>query len=1142
MTTQQQRIDLLRQRAASHILCLDGATGTALASFELTAADFGGAAYDGCNEYLVITRPDVVEGVHRRYLEAGADIIETNSFGSTSIVLREYALEDQVHRLNLEAARIARTMADRYSTADKPRFVAGCMGPTSKSICITGGVTFHELRDAFRQQALALIEGGVDYLLLETMQDTLNLKAGLIGATEAMEQLGVDMPLAVSVTIEPMGTMLAGQAIEALYNSIEHFPLLYVGLNCATGPDFMTGHIRSLAQLATCGVACVPNAGLPDENGRYQQSPTDVAGKLAQFMDEGWLNFVGGCCGTTDEHIRMISAEAAKRPARTPQPATPFALSGIEYLPIEPGELYLVGERTNVIGSRKFKRLIAEGNLDEAVEVARKQIRGGAHIIDVCLANPDRDEHTDMQAFMAALMRSIKVPFMIDSTDAAVVEVALQYSQGKAIINSINLEQGTERLDEVVPLLKTYGAAVVVGTIDEDPEHGMAVTAQRKLEIARRSYDILVNRYGLRPENIVFDPLVFPVATGDEQYRTSARETIEGIALIREEFPHCAITIGLSNVSFGLPPAAREILNAVFLKHCVDAGLTMPIINPEMMVRYASIEAEDLQLAENLIFARGEDPITPFADKFRERKTQQKATSDESLPVAQRLQSNIVEGSRENLHPRLDEAMAQMPPLDVINGPLMAGMAEVGRLFNDNKLIVAEVLQSAEVMKASVDYLSQFMEADQVTTRGTMVLATVKGDVHDIGKNLVDIIMTNNGYKVINLGIKIPSEQIIEAIEKHKPDFVGLSGLLVRSAQQMTTTAADMKAAGIDIPLMVGGAALSENFTSQKIQPQYEGLAIYCRDPMECLALAGRLLDDDQRQSVVEELWNKRLKREELSQEAASTRPAASTASQRVQPVERVPLPPDLKRHVHMESDLQTIFDHINPHMLYGKHLGYKGFPEALARGEAKAVQLQKQVQEIMDEIQRRGDIQPGAVYRYFQAHRSSENSITLLDSLEQPLRTISFPRNPGLDLCLADYVHPERDYLCLFIVSTGPKLGQLAQQEKEKGNYQRSHIMASLALEMAESLAEILHIRLRHMWGIGEQSPLPKQDLFGARYRGKRYAPGYSALPDLSVQEDLFALLHPDELGVKLTESHMMDPEASTSGFVFHHPQARYF
>src|SRR5216684_806345 len=840
-----------RKAFESRILLMDGAMGTMIQARDLSDQDFGGAQFEGCNEHLNLTRPDVIRAIHEAYLDAGADLISPNSFGCAPYVLAEYGLTDRCHEITLAGARLAREAADSRSTSARPRFVLGAMGPGTRTITVTGGVTFDQVLDAYYRQARALIEGGVDALMLETCQDTLNVKAAAIGVRRALAEAGQPLPLMVSGTIEPMGTMLAGQGVDALYASLEHLDLFSIGLNCATGPEFMTDHLRSLSEMATCLVTVYPNAGLPDERGHYEETPESLALKMRRFVEEGWVNAVGGCCGTTPAHITALSRVIGDHAPRRPVASRAAAVSGIEALyPTDDNQPVLVGERTNVIGSRKFKDLIVEDKFEEGSEVGRGQVKGGAQVLDICLANPDRDEAADMERFMAIVTRKVKVPLMIDSTDATVIELALRHCQGKSIVNSINLEDGEERFEKVVPLLRTYGGAAVVGCIDEDKQQGMAVTRQRKLAIAERSYDLLTRKYGLPARDLIFDALVFPVGTGDANYVGSAVETIEGIRAIKERFPECKTILGISNVSFGLPAAGREVLNSVFLYHCTKAGLDYAIVNTERLERYPSIPEAERRLAEDLIFWRGADPVAAFAAYFREKK-KAPATAIRALPLDERLARYIVEGSRDGLIDDLNEKLKEAAPLDIVNGPLMRGMDEVGRLFGDNQLIVAEVLQSAEAMKAAVAHLEPFMEKAGAATRGTIVLATVKGDVHDIGKNLVEIILSNNGYRVINLGIKVPPEKLIEAYREHSPDAIGLSGLLVKSAQQMVITAGDLKEHDIRVPLLVGGAALSEKFTINKIAPAYGEAVCYAKDAMTGLRLMNELMDPGQRDTLL---------------------------------------------------------------------------------------------------------------------------------------------------------------------------------------------------------------------------------------------------------------------------------------------------
>lgn len=680
--------DALQRR----ILLLDGAMGTMIQQEDLSPDDFGGEELEGCNEMLVLTRPDVIQGIHEAYLKAGADLIETNTFGATSVVLADYDIPERAREINLVAAKLARNAVDKYSTADKPRFVVGAMGPTTKTLSVTGGVTFAELIESYQEQALALIEGGVDVLLLETSQDTLNVKAGSIGIRQAFEQTGIELPLMISGTIEPMGTTLAGQNIESFCISLEHLHPISIGLNCATGPEFMRDHIRSLSEMSSAAISCYPNAGLPDENGQYHESPDSLARKMAAFAEKGWLNIAGGCCGTTPEHIRVMSESMAQFEPRPLVGHHPPAVSGIEPVYIEQDNRpYMVGERTNVLGSRKFKRLIVEGKYEEASEIARAQVKSGAHVIDICVQDPDRDEMTDMEAFLKLVVNKVKVPLVIDTTDIKVIDKALQYSQGKAIINSINLEDGEEKFEKMAPLIHKYGAAVVVGTIDE---RGQAISREDKLEVAKRSYDLLVNRYGLAAEDLIFDTLVFPVGTGDEQYIGSAKETIEGIRIIKEALPGVHTILGISNVSFGLPEAGREVLNSVYLYECTKAGLDYAIVNTEKLERYASIPEHERKLAEDLIYKTNDDTLSAFVAAFRNKKVEKKEKIS-NLSLEERLASYVVEGSKEGLIPDLEQALVKYSSLEIINGPLMKGMEEVGRLFNNNELIVAEVLQSA---------------------------------------------------------------------------------------------------------------------------------------------------------------------------------------------------------------------------------------------------------------------------------------------------------------------------------------------------------------------------------------------------------------------------------------------------------------
>jgi 5-methyltetrahydrofolate--homocysteine methyltransferase len=833
------------------------------------------------------------------------------------------------------------------------------------------------------------------------------------------------------------------------------------------------------------------------------------------------------------------------RGPRTPAARALQAVSGLEVLyPTEDNRAIFVGERTNVIGSRRFKELIVAEDFESAAEIGRAQVRGGAQVLDVCLANPDRDETTDMDRFMANLTRKVKVPLMIDSTDARVLELALRHCQGKAIVNSINLEDGEERFERVCPLLRAYGAAVIVGCIDEDKQQGMAVTRTRKLAIAERSYALLTERYGIPARDLIFDSLVFPVGTGDRNYLGSAVETIEGVAAIKARLPETKTILGISNVSFGLPPAGREVLNAVFLYHCTKAGLDYAIVNTERLERYASIPEGERRLAEDLLFGRGADPVAAFAAHFRGR--QKAAPVAQTLSLDERLARYIVEGSREGLIEDLDSKLKEAAPLDIVNGPLMRGMDEVGRLFNDNQLIVAEVLQSAEAMKAAVAHLEPFMEKAEAATRGTFVLATVKGDVHDIGKNLVEIILGNNGYRVINLGIKVPPETLIAACQEHKPDAIGLSGLLVKSAQQMVVTAQDFRAAGIEIPLFVGGAALTKKFTATRIAPEHAGLTVYAKDAMDGLNLANQLFSAPTRDALIGRV---RAEQAALATgDAATARPAAPldqppparVSLTRVEP----PAPPDLEPHLLREVPLAHIYPYLNLQMLYGKHLGVRGLVSRLLEdGDPKVLEIHEVVEALKREAAEHGWLRARGIYQWFRVRATGETLI-VADARGAEQARFTFPRQrDGERLCLTDYVRDDADdAVAMFTVTCGEGVRERAETLKQRGEYLESHALQALAIECAEAFAEMLHARLRTLWGFPDAPDVKIADKLKGRYRGIRVSFGYPACPSLADQATLFALLRPEQIGLALTEGFMMDPEASVSALVFHHPGAKYF
>ncbi len=1158
----------LKRLFGERILVVDGAMGTALEELNPSGSDFGGEDLVGCYEALNLSAPQLVEDVHRSYISAGAEIIKTNSFNGLRRTLTEYDLGYQTHKIARTAAEIARKSIEQYAE-DRRIFVMGSMGPGTKSITVTGGITFDEVVETYKEVALGLLEGNVDILLLETVQDTLNLKAALMGVKAAQLELDRSAPVAVSVTIEKGGTMLAGQNIEALYYTLSGFDLLSIGINCGTGPAMMTDHLRTLAKLSRFPVSFWPNAGLPDEDGNFNEGPEVFREVVGRFARNGYLNLAGGCCGTTPDHIRAIrEAVDGVTPRPFSEDSHSPALTGAETALVDADSRpVFVGERTNTIGSKKFKRLIAKKSWGLAAEVGRGQVRKGAMALDLCTADPERDEVSDYLNVLKPLLRKVRVPILVDTTDPAVVEAAFKTIGGKPAVNSVNLEDGGKRLRAIASLAKEYGAALVCGLIDDNPESGMAVTLERKLEVTEKIYRVLRDEFNIPDADIIFDPLVFPAGTGDPNYVDAARQTVKAIRRIKEVYSKCLTILGISNVSFGLPRAGRDVVNSVFLYECTQAGLDMAIVNTERLRRYPTIPKKERKLAEDLLFVGNVDSIAAFNHYFGDMAV--KADEDEwsGFSTEEKVFRAVVEARREGLMENIDSLLWEMSPMSIVNGPLLQGMDEVGRLFGDNKLIIAEVLESAEVMKTAVDHLRHFIPGgSSPKSKGKIVLATVKGDVHDIGKNLVDIIMSNNGFEVIDLGIKVPPETIIEAVREHKPDMIGLSGLLVRSAQQMVNTATDLSAAGVGIPLMVGGAALTQKFALTKIAPAYKGAVLYTSKAMDGLSLGNRIIDPVQLPKLIKECEKKRTEAEKgkplpeekprakrrrpvrkIKPRVTATKPEAELEVLPSRWIETdVPEPPDLEMHIEKELPSEDIFEYINVHMLYGKHLWVEGLGKRMKNpDDVKFIKLQEQVKEVFEEAVWEGILVPQAVYRWFKAWSGGEQIY-----VENPdggeVENFYFPRqrNNG-DLSATDWLRPRElgdDYINMFVITTGPDIGYKATQMRKEGRLLASHILQALALEMTEATAEWLHEKLRRDWGIGDPPSFMLEDLFKTRYRGVRLSFGYPACPVIEDQAGLFRLLKPEQIGIKLTESMMMAPEASVSAVVFHHPEGRYF
>ena len=1167
MATSQYKnsYDFLQNDLKNRILLLDGAMGTMIQKQNLTADDFGGEKYEGCNDYLVLTKPEIIKNIHKEYLKSGSDIIETNSFGALDIVLKDYDLEDRAFEMSKRAAELVNEAILEYRSENpddtRHLYVAGALGPSNKSISVTGGVTFDELVHTYYTAVSGLLAGGVDLILFETIQDTRNLKAAYLGLKKAMEE-NYTVPLMLSFTIESTGTTLAGQTADAFYYAVNHMHPFSVGLNCATGPEFMTQFLKTLNDISNTYISVYPNAGLPNEDGEYEETPVTLANKLEPFFKNKYLNIVGGCCGTTPDYIKEIKEKTVNYEPRNIDKDKNFNnLSGLISLETPKDRPIYVGERTNVIGSRIFKNLIAQEKFDEATEVARLQIKGDADVIDVCLANPDRDEVADMKAFLEKVSKFAKVPIMIDSTDINVVEKGLTYLQGKGIINSINLEDGEEKFKKMAEVIKEFGAAVVVGLIDEE---GMAVSLEKKIKVARRSYELLTKKYGIDERDIIFDTLVFPVATGDQKYIGSATATIEAIREIKKEMPNVKTILGISNISFGLPIAGREVLNTYYMNKAYEAGLDFAIVNTEKIIPMDEISDEEKELSENILFHTDDENVSKFANFYRDKKATKKKVDVSNLTAEEKVANLVVEGSKKDLTILLDELLKKYTPIEIINGPLMTGMDEVGRLFNKNDLIVAEVLQSAEVMKASVAHLEQFMEKDESSVKGKIIMATVKGDVHDIGKNLVGIIIGNNGYEVIDLGINTPAEKIRDAVVKEKADFLGLSGLLVKSAAEMVNTVAVLREAGISIPIFVGGAALTEKFTVNKIEPAYENnIVIYSKDAMTALSDLNKMIDEKKFEEFREYLQKRRdlllikdekeLQKLKVKQTVSDIKDKDGTFDYSKIEIpkynfEKIYKPETLNKQIITNIKAKDVFPFINLQMLIGKHLGLKWIVgKMLEKQDPRTVKMYNEIKEIIEHGDEYFDIT--AIYKYFPVRRKygkekNEFSLEILsDDLSKVIETFNFPRQKyGQYLSLNDYVNPDGiDYVGFFVATAGEKSRIVSNELKAKGEFYKGHLVNSIGLELAEATSEYIHQIMRKDVGIIDKE-LQTEDILKANYQGNRYSFGYPACPDLSDQKKLFKLLKPEIYGIKLTDEFMMYPEASVSAIVFSQPFCKYF
>ena len=1170
-------LDTLKER----IVVFDGAMGTNLQVQNLSLEDFGGLRFEGCNENLLVTRPDAVENVHVAFLDVGCDVIETNSFNGTPVDFAEYDIGDKAYEMNVLAARLAKRIAADYSTKDKPRWVAGSMGPGRK-LPTLGHITFADLRAAYAEQVRGLLDGGADLLIVETCQDLLQTKAALAAIFGHFEKHRVRVPVIAQVTIEIFGTMLNGTEIGAALTALAPFPIDVVGMNCGTGPRHMTESIRYLCENSPLPVSVLPNAGLPsvvDGKMHYDETPETFTNQVIHFAHDFGVNVVGGCCGTTPAHLKLV-VDAMQRitPKARDAKLVPAASSIYFQQPyVQDASFLIVGERVNASGSKKMRDLLNAENWDGLVALAKEQEREGAHILDVNVDFVGRNGEKDMHELASRLVTNIKLPLMFDSTEWEKMEAGLQHAGGKSILNSTNYEDGVPRFSKVLALAKTYGASVVIGTIDEE---GMARTADGKFAIAKRAYEQATGELDFPASDIFFDSLALPISTGIEEDRRNALETIEGIRRIKKELPGCFTILGVSNISFGLNPASRVVLNSVFLHDAVEAGLDAAIVNASKIEPLNRIGERELQVARDLIYDRREfegevctyDPLTAFTTLFENVKAKSAKKESKGATVEERLKNHIIDGEKIGLEDELTKALETHPALDIINNILLDGMKVVGDLFGSGQMQLPFVLQSAEAMKAAVRFLEPFMEKKGgATAKGTLVLATVKGDVHDIGKNLVDIILTNNGYKVINLGIKQPIDNILQAQDEHKADAIGMSGLLVKSTLIMKDNLDLMNERGITVPVILGGAALTRRYVDEDLKSIYKGSLYYAGDAFaglhtmdklvggngqaETTKDAGRPGDaeivdapEDVEDLVGEEAKlgiRKALKPRGVIKIAGDT---THTTRSSVRQDVAIPKAPFYGSRVVSEIPLDDVFAFVNETALFK---GQWQFKQGKRPAEEYAALVRDKVRPIYEELKERSKreqlLQPRVVYGYFPA-QSSGNDLIIYDDYEKTERMrFTFPRQPsGKNLCLTDFfaakVSGRIDVVAFHLVTMGSRATEYSQELFKSDNYAEYLYFHRLSVEGAEALAELWHKRIREELNIAGEDAADVRKLFQQRYQGSRFSFGYPACPNLEDQAKLFELLEPSRIGVELTEEFQLDPEQSTSAIIVHHPEAKYF
>ncbi|MFF0688802.1 methionine synthase [Streptomyces albogriseolus] len=1153
------RVSALREALATRVVVADGAMGTMLQAQDPTLEDFQNL--EGCNEILNVTRPDIVRSVHAEYFDAGVDCVETNTFGANLTALGEYDIAERVLELSEAGARIARETADEFTGQDgRPRWVLGSMGPGTK-LPTLGHTTFGAIRDAYQQNAEGLLAGGADALLVETTQDLLQTKASVIAARRAMEAVGLEVPLIVSVTVETTGTMLLGSEIGAALTALEPLGIDMIGLNCATGPAEMSEHLRYLARHSRVRLSCMPNAGLPEltkDGAHYPLTAPELADAQETFVREYGLSLVGGCCGTTPEHLRRL-VERVRELApveREPRPE-PGAASLYQSVPFRQDTSYLaIGERTNANGSKKFREAMLEGRWDDCVEMAREQIREGAHLLDLCVDYVGRDGVADMRELAGRFATASTLPIVLDSTEVDVIRAGLEKLGGRAVINSVNYEDGDgpeSRFARVTELAREHGAALIALTIDEE---GQARTAQKKVEIAERLIADLTGNWGIREEDILVDCLTFTICTGQEESRKDGLATIEGIRELKRRHPDVQTTLGLSNISFGLNPAARILLNSVFLDECVKAGLDSAIVHASKILPIARFSEEEVTTALDLIYDRrseGYDPLQKLMQLFEGATAKSlkagKAEELAALPLEERLKRRIIDGEKNGLEADLDKALETRRALDIVNDTLLDGMKVVGELFGSGQMQLPFVLQSAEVMKSAVAHLEPHMEKTDEAGKGTIVLATVRGDVHDIGKNLVDIILSNNGYNVVNLGIKQPVSAILEAADEHKADVIGMSGLLVKSTVIMKENLEELNQRGLaaDYPVILGGAALTRAYVEQDLHEIYQGEVRYARDAFEGLRLMDALIGIKRGVpgATLPELKQRRVRAATVEIEE---RPQEGSVRSDVATDNPVPTPPFRGTRVVKGIQLKEYASWLDEGALFKGQWGLKQARTGDGPTYEELVETEgrPRLRGLLDRLQTENLLEAAVVYGYFPCV-SKDDDLIILDEEGNERTRFTFPRQRrGRRLCLADFFRPEEsgetDVVGFQVVTVGSRIGEETARLFEANAYREYLELHGLSVQLAEALAEYWHARVRSELGFGGEDPDAMEDMFALKYRGARFSLGYGACPDLEDRAKIADLLQPERIGVQLSEEFQLHPEQSTDAIVIHHPEAKYF